>query len=295
MSGKVQYIACMTTTTAFSRVSVHGGHSGQFCHHARDSLEAVVQAYVDGGFLWAGITEHMPPLDDSRRYPDEVASGIAASSLQEQFLRYFAECERLREQFAGRIRLFKAFETESYPGSTAFVQQLIELTRPDYIVGSVHHVGGIGIDFDAAHYAQAVAAAGDIGQLYCDYFDDQFCMLEALQPAVVGHFDLIRIFDPGYLDTLQQAGVQKRITRNLELMADLGLIMDFNLRGFDKSTEQYPCMPVLRQALALGVCVVPGDDSHGVSSVGRNYDLGLALLRELGHDGHWREPRCFEY
>ena len=284
-----------TTATAFSRVSVHGGHSGQFCHHARDSLEEVVQAYVDQGFVWASITEHMPPLDDSRRYPDEVASGLSASSLQAQFLRYFAECERLREKFAGRIRLFKAFETENYPGSTPFVQELITVTRPDFIVGSVHHVGGIGIDYDAAHYAQAVSAAGDVEQLYCDYFDDQFAMLEALQPAVVGHFDLIRIFDTDYLDTLQRAEVQKRMRRNLELMADLGLIMDFNLRGFDKSTEQYPSMPVLKQALAMGVCVVPGDDSHGVSSVGRNYDKGVAILRDLGHDGLWREPRCYEY
>ena len=118
-------------------------------------------------------------------------------------------------------------------------------------------------------------------------------MIEALQPAVVGHFDLIRIFDKDYLQTLQQPEVQRRITRNLQLIADLGLIMDFNLRGFDKSAEQYPSLPVLQQALKLGVTVVPGDDSHGVASVGRNWDRGVAILRELGHDCHWREPALF--
>ena len=70
--------------TSFTRVSVHGGHSGEFCHHAKDSLEAVVQAYVDAGFTWAGITEHMPPLDDSKRYFDEADSNIAATALQDQ-------------------------------------------------------------------------------------------------------------------------------------------------------------------------------------------------------------------
>jgi histidinol-phosphatase (PHP family) len=280
---------------AYSKVSVHGGHSGQFCHHAKDTLEDVVRAYVDAGFTWVGITEHMPPLDDSRRYPDEVASAISASSLQQRFTSYFDECRRLQQYFAGRIRLFTAFETETYPGATTYVKQLIEETKPDYIVGSVHHVGGIGIDYSAEHYQQAVQAAGSVEQLYCDYFDDQFCMLEALQPAVVGHFDLIRIFDPNYLDTLQHAAVQQRIARNLELIADLGLIMDFNLRGFDKSIEQYPCLPILQQAFAKGVIIVPGDDSHGVSSVGRNYDRGVTRLVELGHDCHWQQPRLYEY
>lgn len=272
------------------KVSVHGGHSGQFCHHARDSLEDVVLAYIKAGFSWVGITEHMPPLDDSRRYPDEAASLLSATELQTRFRGYFAECRRLQQKYAGQIRLFTAFETENYPGSTSFVQQLIRETRPDYIVGSVHHVGDIGIDYDANHYRQAVQAAGSVEQLYCDYFDDQFAMLEALQPAVVGHFDLIRIFDADYLQTLQQASVQQRLTRNLQLIADLGLIMDFNLRGFDKSLEQYPSLPVLQQALRLGCIVVPGDDSHGVGSVGRHWDKGVAILRELGHDCRWREP-----
>lgn len=281
--------------TSFTRVSVHGGHSGQFCHHAKDSLEAVVQAYVAAGFSWAGITEHMPPLDDSKRYFDEADSGIAASALQEQFRRYFHECRRLQKLYAGKIRLYTAFETETYSGSSAFVKQLVEETRPDYIVGSVHHVGDIGIDETPALYAAATEKAGGLEALYCAYFDAQLAMLEDLLPAVVGHFDLIRIFDPGYLATLQLPSVWSRIERNLAFIAAKGLIMDFNLRGFDKSTEQYPSTPVLRRALELGVKIVPGDDSHGVNSVGRNYDRGVALLAELGHSCRWVEPRLYHY
>lgn len=281
--------------TSFTRVSVHGGHSGQFCHHAKDSLEAVVQAYIAAGFTWAGITEHMPPLDDSKRYFDEADSNIAATALQEQFTRYFAECRRLQALYADRIRLFTAFETETYSGSSAFVKQLIAATQPDYIVGSVHHVGDVGIDETPALYEKATAQAGGLEALYCNYFDAQFAMLQDLLPAVVGHFDLVRIFDKDYLQTLQLPNVWSRIERNLAFLADRGLIMDFNLRGFDKSTEQYPSMPVLKRALDLGVKVVPGDDSHGVNSVGRNYDRGVALLAELGHPCQWAEPRLYAY
>ncbi len=279
--------------TTIARVSVHGGHSGQFCHHAKDSLDAVVQAYIAAGFAWAGITEHMPPLDDSKRYYDEVDSGIAATALLEQFRRYFAECRRLQQQYAGQIKLFTAFETETYTGSSAFVKQLIAETRPDYIVGSVHHVGDIGIDETPALYAAATQKAGGLEALYCQYFDAQYAMLQDLLPAVVGHFDLIRIFDHDYLNTLKLPAVWMRIERNLAFVAKSGLILDFNLRGFDKATEQYPSMPVLKMALELGANIVPGDDSHGVSSVGRNYAKGVALLAELGHPCRWSEPRLF--
>ena len=285
----------MKDSSDYLRVSVHGGHSGQFCHHARDSLQDVVQAYVDASFSWVGITEHMPPLNDRYRYPDEAESNISAAALQQQFRRYFAECRRLQAQFADRITLFTAFETETYPGSTAFVRELLAETRPDYIVGSVHHVRDIGIDVNRELYAAATAAAGGIEALYCEYFDSQYVMLDELRPAVVGHFDLIRIFDPDFQRTMQLDAVQRRIRRNLQFIANHDLILDFNLRGFDKTAEQYPCTPVLEMALAADVPVVPGDDSHGVKSVGRNYDRGVQVLASLGHDCQWRKPRLYEY
>src|SRR5690606_9516352 len=96
------------------RVSVHGGHSGQFCHHAKDSLEDVVNAYIEAGFSWVAITEHMPPAEDAWRYPDEVEGGLSAATLQARFRDYFAECRRLREVYRNRIELFCCFETETY-------------------------------------------------------------------------------------------------------------------------------------------------------------------------------------
>jgi len=277
------------------RVSVHGGHSGQFCHHAKDSLEAIVRKYVQAGFQWVGITEHMPPSSDAWRYPDEAQSGLSATSLQGQFADYFAEVRRLQAEYADRLQLYCCFETETYAGSELHVRELLEATRPDYIVGSVHHVGGIGIDYSLDLYHQATAQAGSVEQLYCDYFDSQFAMLMTLKPAVVGHFDLIRIFDPGYLDTLQLDSVKTRVHRNLDAVADLGLILDFNMRGFDKTAEQYPSMPILKAAMARAIAIVPGDDSHSVSSVGRNYDRGVALLQELGHDCQWQLPTLYQW
>jgi histidinol-phosphatase (PHP family) len=281
--------------TNIQKVSVHGGHSGQFCHHAKDSLEDVIKAYIDQGFTWVGITEHMAPLSDAFRYPDEAEDQQSAAFLREQFFSYFDECQKLKNKYSDQIEIFSAFETETYEGAQAFVNHLVEELKPDYLVGSVHHVNSICIDYDEGHFRQAVTTTGSLEALYLDYFDAQFEMLQALEPAVVGHFDLIRKFDPDYLHTLQNKKIWQRVKRNLDFIARKNLILDFNLRGFDKASEQYPSMPVLKEALAMGIAVVPGDDSHGVASVGRNYDRGIEILRSLGASTDWPKPVLFNH
>ncbi len=281
--------------TDIQKVSVHGGHSGEFCHHAKDSLESVIRAYIDQGFTWVGITEHMAPMSDAWRYPDEQQNNLTSDFLLQRFRDYFAECRTLAEKYAGRIEIMTAFETETHEGSEAQVKKLVDELRPDYLVGSVHHVAGHCIDYDAEHFQRAVEAAGGLVKLYCAYFDVQYDMLRALEPAVVGHFDLIRKFDADYQRTLQYAAVWERMERNLNFIAEKNLILDFNLRGFDRAMEQYPSMPALRAAIERGIAIVPGDDSHGVKSVGRNYVRGVSILLEMGVDTLWRKPQKIQY
>ena len=280
---------------SIQKVSVHGGHSGQFCHHARDSLEEVIKAYIDQGYSWIGLTEHMPPLSDDMRYPDEVADNLSAQFLKDRFKEYFQECARLQTKYSESIEIYTAFETEAYSGSPEFVKQLIASAQPDYIVGSVHHVKGICIDFDAGHYQQAVVACGGIENLYLEYFDAQYEMIQTLTPSVVGHFDLIRIFDNEYKQRLATEPVWNRIERNLKLLAENKLILDYNLRGLYKGHEPYPCLPIVKAARDLGIAIVPGDDSHGVSSVGKHFETGVNILSSVGVSTDWKKPALIKY
>jgi len=273
------------------RVSVHGGHSGEFCCHAKDSLEEIVVTYIERGFDWVGITEHVPPVDDRFRYPEDIKAGLDARQLYDRFERYVATCRGLQKKYIRTIQLYVGFETEASSGSVPFTQKLARIFEPDYIVGSVHHVDDIGFDYSADWYARAVAAAGSLEALYCRYFDAQHQFLTAVRPQVVGHFDLIRIFDPFYEETLALPSVQNRVCRNLALIRSLDMIMDVNVRAITKgAAEPYPTRTILRQAIELGVAVAPGDDSHGVDTVGLNVDKAVEALRDLGADMNWRRP-----
>jgi len=277
-------------------VSVHGGHSGQFCSHAENTLEEVILAYIRHGYAWVGISEHAPGLAQHLLYTDQQNLGFTPETLWQRFARYMPECRRLQAKYADKITVFAAMESETYSGYEEHMKKLIAAFRPDYIVGSVHFVGDINFDYSAGKYHEAAAKAGGMENLYCRYFDDQLAMIDSLQPAVVGHFDLIRIFDPEYPKHLALNTVAERIERNLRRIKELDLIMDFNLRAICKgASEPYISRPILLRARQLDIAVVPGDDSHGVANIHQNMERGTKILAELGFDINWRHPRLMEY
>ena len=270
-------------------VSVHGGHSGQFCGHASDALSDVVQAYIDAGFAWVCLTEHMAPPADAAIPADEAPLSLA--DLTARFRRYFAEARRLQQARADEIDIYVGFETEACDGYRAAVQDAIDEFEPDMLVGSVHHVANILFDYSPVHYRRAVAAAGGIEELYCAYFDRQLELIETFRPAVVGHFDLVRLFDPDYLERWQVPAIRQRALRNLDRIKALDLLLDFNVRALAKGQpEPYVSAPWLRRAVELGIPLAPGDDSHGVATVGLNVAAGIDLLQAAGANCVWRRP-----
>jgi histidinol-phosphatase (PHP family) len=273
-------------------VSVHGGHSGEFCSHARDALEDIVRAYLDRGFAWVGITEHMPPASDAQLPPEERAAGLDVQGAYERFAAYFACARALQRKYAGSLEIHVGFEAEFYAGSEDLVRKILREFRPDYVVGSIHHVDEVCIDATPELYARAArSAGGDLDALYRRYFDQQYQMIDTLRPTVVGHLDLIRSFDSNYRERLERPEIRARIRRNLERIAELDLILDFNVRALAKGADEpYVARSILLQALELGISVVPGDDSHSVDSVGQNLEAGIRILRDLGFDTRWRTP-----
>lgn len=50
----------------------HHSHSGQFCKHAKGTLEEVVQEAIRQKFRVYGLTEHVPRYRVEDLYPEEV-------------------------------------------------------------------------------------------------------------------------------------------------------------------------------------------------------------------------------
>lgn len=272
-------------------ISLHGGHSGQYCNHARDLLEDIILRYIDLGFTKVGISEHVPPINDSFLFPDEIKAGLTAADIYQRFEKYFAELTSLKNKYASKIKLFAGMETETCTGYADYIHQLISKFHPDYIVGSVHHIDDLYFDYSQKGYDKIASIFGSYDIMYEKYFDLQYEMIKTLKPFVVGHFDLIRIYDKNYKERLLLPEISRKIKRNLMLIKSLNLVMDFNLRPLTRGEkEPYITASILKNVKKMGICVVPGDDSHGVTEAGRHVDTAIEILQTYGFETHWPDP-----
>ncbi len=274
-----------TRMNAPQLISLHGGHSGQYCNHADGLLEDIIQKYIKLGFTTVGITEHIPPVNDKFLYPDEKESQLTALGINKNFENYFANLNGLKKKYSSSITIFTGMETETYTGYVEHVKNLISKFQPDYIVGSVHHIDDTCFDYSREEYDKIVLMYGSHEAMYEKYFDLQYEMIKALKPFVVGHFDLIRIYDQDYKNRLTLPGIEQKIKRNLEIIKSLNLVMDFNLRPLTRGEkEPYITESILKTAKSMGIRVVPGDDSHNVEQAGLNVDKAVKILADYGFE-----------
>ena len=204
---------------------------------------------------------------------------------------FINEAIRLRQKYAGKIKILIGFEAEWIrPSYATLVQELASNSAVDFFVGSVHHVNEIPIDFDNAFYELAREKAGGTDQrIFEDYFDSQFEMLKTLKPVVVGHFDLIRLLsDEPDRDLKHMAGIWEKIIRNLNVVVGYGGLLEINTSALRKGLkEPYPGRAICEEFLSMGGKLTLSDDSHGTAQVGTNFGKAFEYLDSLGVQEMW--------
>ena len=299
-------------------------HSGEFCGHAVDTLEDVVQRAIAIGFQTLGLSEHMPRVHARDLYPEERGDGSnpeeKLAGLQTKYDSYLQEAVRLREKYAPQIAVLVGFEGEWIYGKDddgARIRTMAAHPEVDYFIGSVHHVGANGtpIDYDKTAYAQAATTAAEKladpadvtvdsstasseKYLHLDYYDQQLDMLQTLRPRIVGHFDLVRLLsaapDVSPESDPALSRVWPKIERNLAFVASYGGWLECNTAALRKGlAEPYPGRAISEAWLRLGGRFTMSDDSHGTAHVATNYRRGLAFLRGLGVKEVWTLERKY--
>ena len=262
--------------------SYHSGHSGEFCRHAKGELSAVVEAAIARGFTHYGLSEHCPRDRVQDLYPEEHALG--PDGLADAFSAYVSRALLLRERFADRIELLVGFETERLPpGSWAERMTALRRSAPfDYVVGSVHVVDGIWVDYKPEITAELAERLGGREALHARYFDALIELVQTLRPEIVGHLDLVRKFDGPQASF--SAAAMRHVEHALEAVRESGAMLDVNCgaarRGY---SPVYPLPEILARACRMGIAVTLGDDSHGAHDVGVGLDGCMAAIAAAGY------------
>ncbi|KAI8924211.1 Polymerase/histidinol phosphatase-like protein [Entophlyctis helioformis] len=264
-------------------ISLHS-HSGQYCMHAHGELEAVVEQAIALGFTTYGLSEHMPRTRTQDLYPEEAH--LQPADTRTAFEQFHAHARELQARYSDRIQLLVGMETELIHEATMSEVEAIQQTLGlDYMVGSVHHVREMPIDFDEPGFAavERLLATGTLSgteAVFQEYFDAQYTLLRRLKPTVVGHFDLVRKYRGDF--PLSDACWTK-IRRNVDWIVEYGGLVEINTAGWRKGLrDAYPQRDIIKYMVERGVQFCLSDDSHGPGDVGHSYEKIPKYLDDMG-------------
>jgi histidinol-phosphatase (PHP family) len=291
----------------------HHSHSGQFCKHGEGSLESIALEAQRKGFKMYALTEHCPRWRVGDLYDEEVEAGMKPEDLQEQFDAFLVEAHRLRDLH--RMEILVGVESEHiYDEDLDLLKGLVERNqdRIEFVVGSVHHVNGYPIDFTRRKFNECLwsyAVGGNAGpmppdedgvekglreygisqedyytgleKLLEEYFHAQRRMLEALKPAVIGHFLLPFLFaQPHSLDTSSPTNLtihqfpkaETLAYSNIEYIVSYGGLIELSSAALRKGFSfPWPGEEVVEMVVKAGGKFCLSDDAHKVGQVAAKY------------------------
>ena len=266
------------------RASFHGGHSGLYCDHAQGRPEPFIEAAHARGLCVFGFTEHAPRLGDEFIYPGERAMDWGVADLERMFADYAAHSRELVHSAPDGLTVLRGFEIEVVPHDRypEIMQGYRETYGFDYLVGSVHHIEGIIIDYTPEVFGWVVDHCGSLEALAVRYYNDVATMVEAMRPEIVAHLDLVRKNAPDE-ESVATANIRAAAMDTLDVIAATGGILDVNTAGYRKGLGRpYPAPWLVEAALERGIGFALGDDSHTVDDVGAGFDAARDYLLGLG-------------
>lgn len=180
----------------------------------------------------------------------------------------------LCNNFSEDVQVRFGIEVDYFPDKEVELKQVISYFPADYVIGSVHFIGGWNFDTDKRYYGK-----WSNDELYKMYF-------ELLQKAaksqlfdVIGHFDLIKKFK-----CWPESDQTHLYTETLKVLKEADVVMELNTSGLDRPCgEFFPNKKILEIASKIGVAVTLGSDAHRPDQVGRHFESAIELLKSVGY------------
>lgn len=155
------------------------------------------------------------------------------------------------------------------------IAKMIESYPFDYVIGSVHQIGGWFFDFPEE---EKTHLRRDPDSLYREYFSLVEKAASSELFDIIGHFDLIKIFK-----IRPRTDVRVLADHALQAIKDYGLALEINTNGRYKPVQEfYPeikLMPVIHK---MEIPFTLGSDAHESSVVGRDLYEACQLLKDIG-------------
>lgn len=243
-----------------------------------DSMEDMVRAAIDAGLTSLGFSVHSP-------MPFPACWTIEEKRIPE----YVLEARRLMETYRGQISVFCGVEWDHLSN--------IDLSRFDYVIGSVHHLLVHGdiccVDKDAAETARYLNGLfrGSPDDAAEAYFTQSATLAGIDEVDIVAHFDLPTKYDDkhGFFRPDSPRFVAAALAA-LDALAAAGKIFEINTgavaRGDKKSV--YPSRALLTALRERNGRITISSDAHKAANIRFGFSEAEALAREIGFREIWQ-------
>lgn len=246
-------------------------HSHHYrCGHAEGNIEDYIQAAMDRGLHYIGVSDHSPHFyaEEDQLYPGITMPKSELDS-------YVKEVLSLKEKYKGKIHVLLGMESDYFPKHEAIYKEKYKQYPFDYIIGSVHFVNGISI-FQRGRWDRLT------NEERLQEKESYYRLIQQSAKSgmfqVLGHIDAMKgyLLDFHDLETLI-------IDETLKIIADEGVAIEVNTSGKNKDCGGwYPSYEILERAHHYGVDISFGSDSHVPSRIGDDYIEVQDTLKQIG-------------
>lgn len=239
---------------------------------ASDTPEQMVEAAITKGFDSIGFSGHSYMT---------YASWVP----QDRTGEYKEHINRLKKQYADRIKIYLGLEVDMYSGPET------DLTGYDYLIGAVHEIKCgeqfFSVDESATTVRKVVEQyfGGDGLAFAKKYYETLACLPEYGTFDILAHFDLITKYRNS-VSLFDEESKEYRRYAVEAAQALAGKIPFFEVntgaiaRGY--RTTPYPAPFIIKELRDLGFGAVITSDCHDCAKLDCNYDEAAELLRLCG-------------
>jgi len=247
-----------------------------YCGHASGTLEESVLESIHKNIPEIGFAGHLPyPSDFQEPEPNCVIS-------DQDFPNFIEDVTTLQKEFRDQIKIYLAAEIDCVDQGMDETFQRLKNYNFDYVLGSVHLLNGIPIDYNEEYLHQAIDQFGNVEGLWEAYFQQIEKLIHDNQINIVAHLDLLRKLSSDPLP----ARAMEHADFILDQICEHDLVMEVNTGGIDRSKnkEPYPAWNLLKRALEKKIEITLGSDAHHPSEVGRYFQEAAERIKAMGRD-----------
>ena len=242
------------------RIDLHN-HTTR-CNHAKGSMRSYIERAIELGIDIYGFSEHAP-MNFDKQYR------LRFDEMQD----YESDVLSLQKEYQDKIKIVLGYEVDYLK---RYIDKRVIDAKVDYLIGSVHFLGTWGFDNPEFNDEYSKRNIDDIWQ---EYFSNIEAMVKTGYFDIVGHLDLIKIFN-----FLPKRDIRSIATPALKAIKKANMVIELNSAGLRKPCKEvYPSQLLLEVAYELDIPITFSSDAHAIGQVGFKYDEVTKLAKEIGY------------